>query len=166
MDIVEELENAAWSLPSQPDGYTNSHPGPINVCTHAAAEIKRLRTAEAHALSVVRAQQETVERLRAELKNETRRVQALKAVMSAIESQKSHLAGKVEELLEAARTLDSEREANAILTAENERLRAELAEAQRAVEALLDFAGTVAPGASWWEDVWPEHEAAMAGGEK
>ncbi len=49
--------------------------------------------------------------------------------------------------------------------AENKRLRAELAEAKRAVEVLLDFASTVAPGSSWWDDTWPEHDAAMAGGE-
>ena len=29
--------------------------------------------------------------------------------------------------------------------------------------AALDFAGTVAGGASWWEDVWKEHEAAISG---
>lgn len=38
----------------------------------------------------------------------------------------------------------------------------ELVEAQdRAIAALLDFASTVAGGASWWDDVWPEHEAAL-----
>ncbi len=40
--------------------------------------------------------------------------------------------------------------------------RPELVEAQdRAIAALLDFASTVAGGASWWDDVWPEHEAAL-----
>ena len=29
--------------------------------------------------------------------------------------------------------------------------------------AALDFVGTVAGGASWWEDVWKEHEAAISG---
>lgn len=37
-----------------------------------------------------------------------------------------------------------------ILLATEEELRK--TEAQR--DALLDFAGTVAPGASWWEDIW------------
>lgn len=48
-------------------------------------------------------------------------------------------------------------------------LRAQLSEAQarlaaykEAVEAAVDFAGTVAPGAAWWDDVWPELEAALA----
>lgn len=52
--------------------------------------------------------------------------------------------------------------------AELRRLQAEL-DAQRvyarllckAVDAATDFAGTVAGGASWWEDVWSEHEAAL-----
>ena len=43
-------------------------------------------------------------------------------------------------------------------------LRAELAASKRAIEALVEFASTVAPGSSWWDDTWPEHEAAMAGG--
>ena len=42
------------------------------------------------------------------------------------------------------------------LTAERDALRAGL-------DAALDFAGTVAGGASWWDDVWKEHEAAIAG---
>ena len=41
------------------------------------------------------------------------------------------------------------------------------AEAERdalraALDAALEFAGVVAGGASWWDDVWPEHEAAIA----
>ena len=40
--------------------------------------------------------------------------------------------------------------------AERDALRAGLA-------AALDFAGTVAGGASWWDDVWKEHDAAIAG---
>ena len=40
--------------------------------------------------------------------------------------------------------------------AERDALRAGLA-------AALDFVGTVAGGASWWDDVWKEHEAAIAG---
>lgn len=51
------------------------------------------------------------------------------------------------------------------LQGEIERLRAELAEAKRAIEALVEFASTVAPSSSWWDDTWPEYEAAMAGGE-
>jgi len=47
---------------------------------------------------------------------------------------------------------------------EIEHLRAELAASKRAIEALVEFASTVAPGSSWWDDTWPEHEAAMAGG--
>lgn len=31
----------------------------------------------------------------------------------------------------------------------------------RAVDAATDFAGTVAAGASWWDDVWPEHFSAL-----
>lgn len=54
------------------------------------------------------------------------------------------------------------------LHAECEALRAEL-DAQRvyarvlckAVDAATDFAGTVAGGASWWDDVWSEHYAAL-----
>ena len=34
------------------------------------------------------------------------------------------------------------------------------------LDAALDFAGTVAGGASWWDDVWKEHEAAIAGEKK
>ena len=40
------------------------------------------------------------------------------------------------------------------LQAKNEALRA-------ALEAALDFAVTVGPGASWWDDIWPEHQAAL-----
>ena len=43
--------------------------------------------------------------------------------------------------------------------AERDALRAGLA-------AALDFAGTVAGGSSWWEDVWKEHDAAIAGEKK
>lgn len=54
------------------------------------------------------------------------------------------------------------------LQAEIERLAREL-DAQRvyarvlcrAVDAATDFAGTVAGGASWWDDVWSEHTAAL-----
>lgn len=50
---------------------------------------------------------------------------------------------------------------NASLAQQSAR-RTELVEAQdRAIAALLDFASTVAGGASWWDDVWPEHEAAL-----
>ena len=42
------------------------------------------------------------------------------------------------------------------LIKERDALRAGLA-------AALDFAGTVAGGSSWWEDVWKEHDAAIAG---
>ena len=37
----------------------------------------------------------------------------------------------------------------------------QLAVTQAALKAALDFLGTVAGGSSWWDDVWPEHEAAM-----
>ncbi len=30
------------------------------------------------------------------------------------------------------------------------------------LDAALDFAGTVAGGSSWWEDVWKEHDAAIS----
>jgi len=54
------------------------------------------------------------------------------------------------------------------ITAMTERLIREL-EAHRiyarvlckAVDAATDFAGTVAGGASWWDDVWAEHAAAL-----
>ena len=54
------------------------------------------------------------------------------------------------------------------LHSERESLRAEL-EAHRlyaralckAVDAATDFAGTVAGGASWWDDVWADHAAAL-----
>ena len=57
-----------------------------------------------------------------------------------------------------------------VMRRERDRAVAELAEAkakrvpdayEKAIAAALDFIGTVAPGASWWDDVWPEHEAAM-----
>lgn len=54
---------------------------------------------------------------------------------------------------------------------ELERLRAQVAELDatrayartlcKAVDAATDFAGTVAGGASWWDDVWAEHFAAL-----
>ena len=31
----------------------------------------------------------------------------------------------------------------------------------RAVDEATDFAGTVAGGSSWWDDVWPEHVEAI-----
>jgi len=54
------------------------------------------------------------------------------------------------------------------ITAMTERLIREL-EAHRlyaralckAVDAATDFAGTVAGGASWWDDVWADHAAAL-----
>ena len=53
------------------------------------------------------------------------------------------------------------------LAAQCERLRVEL-DAHRvyarvlcaAVDAATDFAGTVAGGSSWWDDVWAEHARA------
>ena len=35
-----------------------------------------------------------------------------------------------------------------------------------ACKALEDFASTVAPSSSWWDDVWPEHEAAILAAKK
>ena len=31
----------------------------------------------------------------------------------------------------------------------------------KAMDAATDFAGTVAGGASWWDDVWADHTAAL-----
>lgn len=57
---------------------------------------------------------------------------------------------------------------NRRLAAEVEALRAEL-DAHRlyarqlckAIDAATDFAGTVAGGASWWDDVWAKHHSAL-----
>ncbi len=98
---------------------------------------------------------EEIERLRAELATEHRRQSTMRTLIAALEGTLSHYRSKQAEADEAVRTLGSEREANATLTAE-------LAARDSTIEALLDFAGTVAPGASWWDDVWPEHESAIA----
>lgn len=66
-----------------------------------------------------------------------------------------------------SRLAEVERERDS-LRAEVERLNLEL-EAQRlyaralckAVDAATDFAGTVAGGSSWWDDVWAEQAAAL-----
>ena len=44
-----------------------------------------------------------------------------------------------------------------------QKLTAECAALRAGLAAALDFAGTVAGGSSWWEDVWKEHDAAIAG---
>lgn len=56
----------------------------------------------------------------------------------------------------------------AVSEADNAALRAELFAHQvyirvlcKAVDAATDFAGTVAGGASWWDDVWAEHFRAL-----
>ena len=53
----------------------------------------------------------------------------------------------------------------ALVAAEKDK---EIAVLQKALDAALDFAGTVGGSSSWWEEVWPEHEAAIdaARGEK
>jgi hypothetical protein len=45
--------------------------------------------------------------------------------------------------------------------AELRRLSAENQVLQSALDAVLDFAGTIGGGSSWWEDVWSEHQAAI-----
>lgn len=37
----------------------------------------------------------------------------------------------------------------------------EIAVLKKALDAALDFAGTVGGGSSWWEEIWAEHEAAI-----
>lgn len=44
---------------------------------------------------------------------------------------------------------------------EIQKLREELAVTNKALDAAIDFAGTVGGSSSWWEEVWPEHEAAI-----
>lgn len=34
--------------------------------------------------------------------------------------------------------------------------------ALRAIDSLLDFAGSVGGSSSYWEEVWPEHETAVS----
>lgn len=46
--------------------------------------------------------------------------------------------------------------------AELRRLYAENQILRSALDAALDFAGTIGGGSSWWEDVWSEHEEAIA----
>lgn len=45
--------------------------------------------------------------------------------------------------------------------AEIEALRLYVRALCKAVDAATDFAGTVAGGASWWDDVWAAHAAAL-----
>lgn len=40
-------------------------------------------------------------------------------------------------------------------------LRAAAEQALKAIDSLLDFAGTVGPSSSYWEEIWPEHEVAV-----
>lgn len=44
---------------------------------------------------------------------------------------------------------------------DNEALRLYVRALCKAVDAATDFAGTVAGGASWWDDVWTDHAAAL-----
>ena len=44
---------------------------------------------------------------------------------------------------------------------EIQKLRNELAVTNKALDAAIDFAGSVCGSSSWWEEVWPEHEAAI-----
>lgn len=32
---------------------------------------------------------------------------------------------------------------------------------RKAIESLLDFAGTVAPHSSYWDDIWPEFDSKL-----
>ena len=78
-------------------------------------------------------------------------------------------------LTQAANEIDRLTAQVASLTAERDEARrraqheSDCAEAYRSeaeamrngLAAALDFAGTVAGGASWWDDVWAEHEAAI-----
>lgn len=54
------------------------------------------------------------------------------------------------------------------MEAEMETYKREVAVLQKALDAALDFAGTVGGSSSWWEEIWAEHEAAIdaARGEK
>lgn len=48
----------------------------------------------------------------------------------------------------------------------NDTTRAALVQAlQAGLDAALDYAGTVAGGSSWWDDVWAEHAAAITAAE-
>lgn len=89
-------------------------------------------------------------------------VQELENVLAAInKNQMPYDGDEFHERLQAARDalnrqsaqqkhdrIDAERQA--IIKAQDE-----------AIAALLDFASTVAGGSSWWDEVWPEHEAAL-----
>lgn len=47
------------------------------------------------------------------------------------------------------------------MKAEMETYKREVAVLQKALDAALDFAGTVGGSSSWWEEIWAEHEAAI-----
>lgn len=102
---------------------------------------------------------------------------ALKALVREIRAALDAAAGERDGLMQTVRDEIDEnlrlRELGGALPDENitamtERVIREL-EAQRiyasvlckAVDAATDFAGAVAGGASWWDDVWSDHEAAL-----
>jgi len=64
-----------------------------------------------------------IERLRAELETEIARNRPLRALVSSLKSINTDFRQRIKELKEAGNTLESEREANAILSAENAELR-------------------------------------------
>lgn len=102
---------------------------------------------------------------------------ALKALVREIRAALDEAAGERDGLMQTLRDEIDEnlrlRELGGAMPDENitamtERVIREL-EAQRiyarvlckAVDAATEFAGTVAGGASWWDDVWADHQAAL-----
>lgn len=86
--------------------------------------------------AAIDAQQSIIDEQRAELERLTKQASAYQMLVKSLEDQRSHLRNGVDQAKEAASTLASEREANAILTAEIERL---TKDAERLLESLGMF---------------------------
>jgi hypothetical protein len=78
----------------------------------------RSGSVHSHWCSVMSTQVETIDSLRAELAVERKRVSSYRTLVSSLESQISRHRANASEAAGAIRTLDSERAANAVLTAE------------------------------------------------
>ena len=94
-----------------------------------------------------RSQREEIERLHTELETEIARNRPLRALVSSLETINSDFRQRIKELTEAGNTLESEREANAVLSAENAELRARLTD-------IGDFAHARSTGPAIEDDLW------------
>ena len=98
------------------------------------AEISKRDLIRAIEAAVIEKKQPELDQLRADNERLNKQINSYKMLTKSLEETKTYLLKKAEQNKEAVETLTSEREANAALTGENERLKAELAEAKKDAE--------------------------------